>query len=73
MTLKQMVEAYKGDIEIVANELVDGEAVEIVSFNASEFEAIKDEITGRNVSKFEVVVTNKIPAIAKIVVILASA
>jgi len=73
MTLKELIEAYKEDIEFVVKKIVDDEPVEVVSFNASELDAIKTDITDKEVSKWYVEVANKVPAYARIIVIIKNA
>lgn len=70
MTIKELMENYKGDLEVVVKQLSEDEAVEVVSFSASEVDAIKDEILDAEISTWKIDVENRVPAVAKIVVLL---
>lgn len=70
MTVKELIENYKGDIEIIVKQLSEDEATEVVSFNMVEKDAIKDTILDAEVSKWYVEVFNKVPAYAKLIVLL---
>lgn len=70
MTIKDLMENYKGDLEVVVKQLSEDEAVEVVSFNASEVDAIKDEILNAEISKWFVSAVNKIPTYAVMTVLL---
>lgn len=73
MTIKDLLENYKGDIEVVVKQIEEDEAVEVVSFNVAEKDAIKDEIMNSEISKWNVEVNSKFTTAVKIVVLFRAA
>lgn len=70
MTIKELIADYKGELEIVVKQLSEDEAVEVVSFNTVEKDAIKDDILDAEISKWFVETQNRVPAVSKIIVLL---
>lgn len=73
MTIKDLVSDYKGSIEISVKKMEEDEAVEIVSFDATEKDAIKDEIMNAEVSKWNVVVGGRVTPNTTISILIKSA
>ena len=56
MQIKELIERYKGDIEFDVKSInKDGDVIDVVSFNTTEAEAIKESIMGAEVHKFQIV------------------
>ena len=70
MTIKDLVSDYKGSIEVSVKKMEEDEAIEVVSFDATEKDAIKDEIMSAEVSKWNVVVGGRVTPTVSISVLI---
>lgn len=68
MTIKEFIEKYKGEVLFSIKESnTDGELTDLVSFDTKELEAIKEDITSREVYKWSVSFANSKATITIIV------
>lgn len=59
MTIKDFIRKYKGEVLFFIKESnADGELTDLVSFDTKELEAIKEDITSKEVYKWSVSFTN---------------
>ena len=59
MTIKDFIEKYKGEVTFnITKSNTDGELTDLVSFDTKELEAIKEDITSKEVYKWSVSFTN---------------
>ena len=59
MTIKDFIRKYKGEVSFFIKESnADGELTDLVSFDTKELEAIKEDITSKEVYKWSVSFTN---------------
>lgn len=68
MTIKDFIGKYKGDVVFnITESNTDGELTDLVSFDTKELEAIKDNITSKEVYKWSVSFANSKATITIIV------
>ena len=68
MTIKEFIEKYKGEVAFnITESNTDGELTDLVSFDTKELEAIKEDITSREVYKWSVSFANSKATITIIV------
>lgn len=68
MTLKELIEKYKGPVRFDVNNIVDDSPTDVVAFMAEEADAIKDSILSAEVSKFRVIgIFDGIPTLSVLV------
>lgn len=73
MTLKDLVEAYDGQIVFNVLQATLGGKEEVIDFSSEDNKAIKDEILAQKVQNFTVEVSNNVRSTAKITVVLEGA
>ena len=68
MTIKDFIEKYKGEVTFnITKSNADGELTDLVSFDTKELEAIKEDITSKEVYKWSVSFANSKATITLIV------
>lgn len=73
MTLKELVEAYDGQIVFNVLQATLGGREEVIDFSSEDNKAIKDEILSQKVQSFFVELSSNVRSTAKITVVLEGA